>query len=281
MFINFLIYLFVFLLGLCIGSFLNCVIYRLEQSKTLKGRSFCPCCKHKLSWKDLFPFFSFIFLGGKCRYCHKKISIQYPVLELATGALFLIIFNLKFGISNQFEIVKFLNLILWFYIVSVLVVVFVYDLKHYLIPDAVLLPAITITGVYRFVENLAISRWDLAENFKLGVFNPAAISNYLLAIIIAAGFFLIIWFVSGGKWMGFGDVELAVLMGIILGLPAVLVALFLAFFSGAIIGVILMVFGTKNMKSQIPFGPFLVLGTFLSLSFNQQIISWYTHLFLI
>src|ERR1035437_8529029 len=104
MILNILIDIFVFVLGVCIGSFLNCAIYRLEEEKSLKGRSFCPHCKHVLSWLDLFPIFSFIFLVGKCRYCRKKISIQYPLVELATGLTFLLIYNLKFEILNQFEI---------------------------------------------------------------------------------------------------------------------------------------------------------------------------------
>ena len=264
-------YIFVFLLGLCIGSFLNCVIYRMEEQKTLNGRSFCPNCKHTLAWYDLFPVFSFLFLGGKCRYCKKSISFQYPAVELATGLLFLLIYNLKFEILNQFEIFKFLNilnLIFLFYIASSLVVIFIYDLKHYLIPDIVLLPAIFITFIFRVIE-------ALNSNFKF------QISNYLLAVAIAAGFFLLIWLVSGGRWMGFGDVKLAVLMGLLLSWPDILLALFLAFFSGAAIGLALMIWKKKNLKSEVPFGPFLIFGTFIALFWGPQIIQWYLNLFLI
>jgi leader peptidase (prepilin peptidase)/N-methyltransferase len=115
-----LIYIFVALFGLCIGSFLNVVIYRTEEEKSFaKGRSFCPSCKHSLNWKDLFPVFSFLFLGGKCRYCREKISIQYPLVELVTGLIFVLILNFKFEILNQFEIFQFLNIIFWFYVASV------------------------------------------------------------------------------------------------------------------------------------------------------------------
>ena len=276
MFINYLVIFFVFIFGLCIGSFLNCVIYRLEQKKSLKGRSFCPHCKHKLLWKDLFPVFSFLFLKGKCRYCHKKISIQYPLVELATGLIFIIIFNLKFEILNQFEIFKFLNLAFLFYIAGSLIVIFVYDLKQYIIPDKVLFPAIIITFIFRILEfwNLGLFR-----NFKLEIGNSATILNFLLAALIASGFFFIIWLISGGRWMGFGDVKLAILMGFLLGMPNVLAALFLAFLFGAIIGIILMVFKKKSLKSEIPFGPFLIAGTFAAIIYGNQIIQWYLNFF--
>jgi prepilin signal peptidase PulO-like enzyme (type II secretory pathway) len=270
-FISLTVYIFIFLLGLCIGSFLNCFIYRLEKGKSLKGRSFCPHCKHILSWYDLFPVLSFLFLGGKCRYCKKNILIQYPLVEVVTGLIFLLIFNLKFEIFNQFEISKFLNIIFLFYIASVLIIIFVYDLKHYIIPDKVLWPAIAIAFIYQ-----------LFSNFKF------QIVNYLLAVVIAAGFFLVIFLISKGKWMGFGDVKLAVLMGLLLGFSNVLAALFLAFFFGAIIGIILMIFGRKSasadgggwrMKSEIPFGPFLITGTFIAMLYGNQIIHWYLSFF--
>ncbi len=265
--------IFVFLFGVIIGSFLNCVIYRLEQEKSLQGRSFCPNCKHTLSWMDLFPVFSWVFLAGKCRYCAKKISMQYPAVEIVTGLIFLAIYNFKFEILNQFEILKFLNLAFLLYVASVLIIIFIYDLKHYIIPDKVLFPAIFVTVFFRFFENLAISNWILNSNFKF------QISNYILAAIIASGFFLIIFLISRGKWMGFGDVKLAILMGLLLGLPNVLAALFIAFFLGAIIGVILMALQKKGLKSEIPFGPFLIAGTFFAMLFGNQIVQWYLNQF--
>jgi len=247
-FIYFLFGVFVFVLGLVVGSFLNCFVYRLEKKESIKGRSFCPHCRHQLSWHDLFPIFSFLFLRGKCRHCKKKISWQYPVVEIAVGLIFLLIFSFQFSIFNT----AFL-----FYIASSLVIIFIYDLKHYIIPDRVLFPAIIITIIYR-----------LLENFPLFL-------NYFWAVAVASGFFLFIFFISRGRWMGFGDVKLAILMGLLLGLPNVLVALFLAFFFGAVIGVILMVRGKKELKSEIPFGPFLILGTFISLLWGNLIVAWY------
>jgi leader peptidase (prepilin peptidase)/N-methyltransferase len=137
----------------------------------------------------------------------------------------------------------------------------------------VLFPAIVITFIYRLFGNLVNSNWILNSNFKF------QISNYLLAALIASSFFLIIFLISRGRAMGFGDVKLAVLMGLLLGLPNVLVALFLAFLFGAIIGVILMVFKKKSLKSEIPFGPFLIAGTFIAMLYGNQIIQWYLNFF--
>jgi len=262
MFINYLISFFVFIFGLCIGSFLNCAIYRLEKKKNLKGRSFCPHCKHPLSWLDLFPVFSFLFLRGRCRYCKKNISWQYPAVELATGLVFLLIFVF----ANDFSIFGLINLSFLFYVVSALVVIFVYDLKHYIIPDKVLFPAIIITFLYRLIENLLVGDYEL-------------IYNFILASVIASVFFLVIFLISKGKWMGFGDVKLAILMGLLLGVPNVLVALFLAFFFGAIIGVVLMISERKSLKSEIPFGPFLIAGTFAAMICGNHIIQWYLNFF--
>ncbi len=293
--------IFVFVLGVCIGSFLNCVIYRLEQKKKITGRSFCPNCKHTLAWQDLFPVFSFLFLQGKCRYCKKKISIQYPLVELATGVIFLLIFLVSLRASPQAGaaiqsmctkpldcfVASLLAMTLWFYAASALIIIFVYDLKNYIIPDRILIPAIFIAFIYRILEFLNFGHWDLFGIWKLGFGIFAPFLNYLLAVVIAAGFFFAIFLVSKGRWMGFGDVKLAVLMGLLLGLPNVLVALFLAFFFGAIIGIILMVLPAslqggqkKGLKSEIPFGPFLIIGTFVALFWGQEIISWYLNLFI-
>lgn len=275
-----LISFFVFLFGLCIGSFLNCVIYRLEQNKKINGRSFCPHCKHNLFWKDLFPVFSFLFLGGKCRYCRKKISIQYPLVELATGILFILIFwSLGFDWGLGFRIWDLIRLCFMFYFLCSMIIIFVYDLKHYLIPDAVLLPAIIVAFLYRLFDNLAIRQLDLTGNWKLEIGNSATILNYFLAVLIASGFFLFIFLISGGKWMGFGDVKLAVLLGLFLGFPNILTALFLAFFFGAAIGLMLMALGKKGLKSEIPFGPFLITGTFIALFLGEGIMQWYARLF--
>ncbi len=265
MFINLFILLSVFLFGLIIGSFLNCLIYRLEkraetEKKACKkgscaffqGRSFCPHCRHTLSWRDLIPVLSFFLLRGKCRYCFQKISWQYPIVEIATGLLFLLIFNFQFSIFN-------------FIIVPFLIIIFVYDLKHYIIPDKIIYPAIGIALIYNF--QFLFNQFSI---FKLSI----------LSALLAAGFFLTIVMVTRGRGMGVGDIKLAFLMGLFLGFPNILLALFSAFLIGAIIGTGLIIFKNKTLKSEIPFGPFLVGGTLIALFWGEQIVNWYFNLFL-
>lgn len=251
--ISLCINLFVFILGLIIGSFLNCVIYRLEADKSfLFGRSFCPQCNHTLSGWDLIPVLSFLFLKGKCRYCQKPISIQYPLVELATGLLFLLIFN-----STFYD----LPLTIYYLLITCfLILIFIYDLKHYIIPDQIIYSAILISFLYLLITNHLMP-------------------NTILSALGASGFFLLIYLVSRGQWLGFGDVKLAFLMGLFLGFPHILVALFLSFFIGAVVGLLLIAKGKKTLKSEVPFGPFLVIGTIIAFLYGQRLINWYLNLF--
>jgi prepilin signal peptidase PulO-like enzyme (type II secretory pathway) len=255
---EFLIYFFVFIFGLAIGSFLNCAIYRLETGESfLKGRSYCPHCKHVLSWKDLIPIFSFLILKGKCRYCEKKISFQYPLVELLTGILFVLAIPIYGGRTS-------IDLIFYWILTCFLIIIFVYDLKHYLIPDKIIYPAIAIA----FLNQILTSNIQhLTTNLILG--------------ILPSLFFLAIILISHEAWMGWGDFKLSILMGIFLGWPKILVALFFAFFSGAIVGLILIFLKRKTIKSQIPFAPFLVSGTFFSTFLGEKIIDWYLNLILL
>ncbi|MDO8530209.1 MAG: prepilin peptidase [bacterium] len=261
----FIFYLFIFLLGLSVGSFLNVVILRLQKEEKLTGRSYCPHCKHMLAWTDLIPVASFLWLGGKCRYCHKKISGQYPLVEISTAAVFLLI-------ANQVGIFDLTRLFFLWYIASVLIVIFVYDLKHYIIPDKILFPAIIITFAYHLVFNFY-----------------ALFSHFLWAGLLASGFFASIYFISKGAWMGFGDVKLAVLLGLLLGFPNILLGLFLAFFFGAIIGMGAIFLNPSTgsgqvkigLKSEMPFAPFLILGTFIAMLWGEEIIGWYLHFLII
>jgi len=272
---------FVFLFGLAVGSFLNSVIFRLAASEEASlapmgrkqgksafvGRSSCPKCAHALAWYDLIPLLSFVLLQGKCRYCKKQISWQYPIVEISTAAVFLLIFNAKFLISNQFLISNFLNFsLLYFWIIaSFLIIIFVYDLKYYLIPDSVVYSGIGVTFLYRVFEIWNFGNWDLFWNLEFGIW------------ILAPLFFLAIYLLSRGRWLGFGDVKLAILMGLFLGWPNILIALFCAFFLGALVGVSLVLSGKKAWKSQVPFGPFLIAGTFVALFWGKQLMDFYLH----
>jgi prepilin signal peptidase PulO-like enzyme (type II secretory pathway) len=248
-------------MGLIIGSFLNSIIYRLERSDSgqsfLKGRSFCPHCKHQLSWRDLIPIFSFLILNGKCLYCSKKISWQYPLVELATGLLFVSVYYfLRSDLQWRLDF-----LIFDFIISSFLIIVFVYDLKYYIIPDKVIYPAIGVALIFDFLKS-----------------DILGISGFLLSAFCAAAFFFLIVLISRGKGMGVGDIKLAFLMGLFLGWPNIVVALFSAIVLGAIIGIGLIISGKKTLKSEVPFGPFLVAGTFLALFWGEKIINFYLNL---
>jgi len=263
-----LISILIFLTGLIIGSFLNCLIYRLEKKENfLKGRSYCPHCHHQLNWLDLIPILSFIFLKGKCRYCGKKISFQYPLVEISTALIFLLILNFQFSILNQFLIFNFQTLInlTYFLVISCfLIVIFVYDFKHYIIPDKIIYPAIAVALIFNF-------QFLISNQFLI-------FKSSILSALGAAAFFLTIVLISRGKGMGGGDVKLAFLMGLILSWPNILLALFFAFVTGAIMGTGLIIAGKKTLKSQVPFGPFLVLGTFIALFWGDKIINWYLRL---
>lgn len=266
----------VFVFGLAIGSFLNAVIYRLEKGESaLRGRSYCPHCKHQLVWYDLIPLLSFVLLKGRCRYCQGKISLQYPLVELAAGFLFVAVFWFGIpwpgqGVDNltKLSFQQVLGLLYFWAVVSTLIVIFVYDLKHFLIPDKILLLAIGIVALWKIFEFLEIE-------------TPVPLITSLLAGFGASAFFLAVYLVSQGRWMGFGDVKLAFLLGLFLGWPFILVALFAAFCLGAIVGLVLIAFKKKGLKSEVPFAPFLIIGTAIAFFFGSNILSWYLGLFLV
>ena len=258
------IYPILFTFGLAVGSFLNCLIYRLEIDSKPTGRSFCPSCKHKLSWKDLIPLFSYLSLKGRCRYCGKKISFQYPLVEIATGILFLLV-----GINlNPVLALDHLRLVLTLAVFSLLVVVFVYDLRHFIIPNKIIYPVIFVTLA------LLVSKSFLASDYSL------ILNNIITGAIVFLSF-LAIYLLSRGKGIGFGDVRYAFFMGLFLGFPEVLVGLFLSFVIGAIIGVTFIILGRKGRKDMIPFGPFLVFGTVTAYLYGSELINLYLDLILI
>lgn len=247
----------VFLFGLFIGSFLNVLIDRVpKEESVVLGRSYCDSCKKKLRWFDLIPVLSFIFLGGKCRYCHSPLSSYYPLVEIITGFMFVLVFIfLSNGIKNyELRIMNVIDLIYYCFIISSLIVVFFTDLKYGIIPDKILYPAILISLVYIILNTKYL------------------ILSHLLSAVGAFLFFLLLYLITRGKGMGFGDIKLSFLMGFILGLPAIIFALYIAFLTGAIVGVILVLWGKKKLKGAIPFGPFLVLGTILSIFLEETLI---------
>lgn len=260
-------YILLFIIGLFLGSFLNCVVYRVYNNKSfIKGRSFCPTCEHKLGVLDLIPLYSFLTLKGKCRYCGKKISLEYPLVEIFTGLVFLavaVLTNANF-FTTGFLNLEFLSLIFYLFIASYFIMIFIFDFKWFIIPDGLTFSAIIITLVYLFTQTFLLNAITIDQLFL------TVVSTFIVFL-----FFFALYFFSGGKAMGFGDVKLVIFLGLILGFPKVLPALFIAFGVGAVVGLVMMALKKKGMKSEIPFGPFLVLGTFLALFFGDYLINWY------
>lgn len=260
------------LFGFIVGSFSNALIWRMHSGESIvKGRSHCVHCGHTLAWYDLIPMVSFVMLRGHCRYCAVPISLQYPLVEVLNAALlaFITWHALQF-INPSTDFIFYIVYTVFLAIVfSGLLVILVYDLKHYLIPDNVLFPLTLVSGVWYGVGTIFFDFYTGPEML-----------NAAYAALIALSFFLVLFLVSAGRWMGFGDVKLAFFMGLFLGYPAILVALFFAFTSGAIIGVALIALKMKTIKSQVPFGPFLIAGTFVAFFWSNQIVSWYFGLLL-
>ncbi|MDP3954932.1 MAG: prepilin peptidase [bacterium] len=259
-----LLYLLIFVLGLCIGSFLNVLIYRLPLSLSLGGRSFCPKCKKKISWYDNIPLVSFILLRGKCRHCHSPISWQYPMVELLTGILVLgVSLRVLGGIRDVGGIGGWIELVYLLFLVSALIVIFFVDLKHEIIPDSLVYPTIVLTVVFLiFNQQSAINNQQLP------------LTNNLITSFVSGLFFLALYLVTRGRGMGFGDVKFAFLMGLVLGFPNILLALYGAFLTGAILGVILILIRRKRFGMHIPFGPFLAFWTLIALFWGKEILEW-------
>jgi prepilin signal peptidase PulO-like enzyme (type II secretory pathway) len=246
-------------IGLIVGSFLNVVILRLHAGQDFtRGRSSCPHCRHVLSPLELVPVASWLALRGRCKACGKPISIQYPLVELLTAALFVLAY-LAHPFATYGEL---LILILWLYILGGLIVLAVYDLRWYLLPDKVLLPLIMPAAAILIGEAL-ISR------------SPhVIIGPVLAALVFGGGFYLLAW-VSKGRWMGGGDIKLAFVMGLLLGLQKTALAMLVSFVSASIIGMTLIGLGRKTRRDHIPFGPFLILGTVLAYLYGAQLLMWY------
>ncbi|PIS42295.1 MAG: prepilin peptidase [Candidatus Kerfeldbacteria bacterium CG08_land_8_20_14_0_20_40_16] len=238
----------IFLFGLIIGSFLNSVIFRLHQKRSfLEGRSYCPKCRHQLSVRDLIPVVSFLIQKGKCRYCQKKISWQYPLVELATALVFIALY-LNFGLSLKFFIYSLYSFFL--------IVIFVYDLKYYLVLDGVAIPAILLG----FLGSLIIGM---------------SLTKLLIGGIIGLGFFLIQFVVSKGKWIGGGDLRLGLMCGFMVGWPNISLLLFLTYLIGAMVAIALLSLKRKKWGDVLPLGIFISFATMVVLLFGDGIIHWY------
>ena len=243
----------IFILGLIVGSFSNVCIYRIPRNESIIfPASHCPKCHSPIKPADNIPLLSYILLKGRCRNCKSKISIQYPIVELLTGLIYLIIY-LVYGLSIQSLIYIILS--------SALVIISFIDLNEQIVPDVISLPGIVI-------------------GFIISFFVPyISFINSALGILVGGGIILIIGLAGSAIFkkeaMGGGDVKLAAMVGAFLGWKYIIISLFLGFFIGALAGILLILSKIKSREDDIPFGPFIVLGSFITLLWGEKIISWY------
>jgi leader peptidase (prepilin peptidase) / N-methyltransferase len=242
-----------FVFGAIIGSFLNVVALRYNSGLTLFGRSHCPSCGMTLRALELVPIASFLVFGRRCRGCKARISWQYPAVEVLTGLVFATTFDPGLSmLSNVLVLSTF----------SLFIALSVYDLRHQIIPDGLVYAATLISFIYRLIEG-------------------GSAIDYLAGPLLSA-FFAAIWLLSRGRAMGFGDAKLALAVGLLLGGAQGFSGIILSFWIGAAFGVALMLLSRTNplspqhkqitIKSAIPFAPFIVLGAWLSLIFQLDLL---------
>jgi leader peptidase (prepilin peptidase) / N-methyltransferase len=255
--------------GVIIGSFLNVYIYRFHTGKSLAGSSHCLSCGNSLKWFELFPLLSYLGLRGRCRTCGCHIPGRYFLVELVTGLLFAATLLLTLDVPTL--------LFLWF-ILSVLVVITVYDLYHFIIPDSLTL-ALTaaVTGL------LGYEYW----------LHPVSLEGVIIAVAAALGgaaFYLTLWLVSKGTWLGFGDVKLAFPLGLLVGPAAVFSFVVLSFWIGAAVSLLIIAYQkwqrgkaalpltqkALTMKSAVPFAPFLVASSLVILFSHFNVLSLFS-----
>lgn len=264
----------IFLLGIALGSFVNALVWRVYQQSLSakkrvasdarlslsKGRSMCTHCQHELAWYDLLPVISWLSLAGKCRYCRQSIGWQYPAVEIVTAVLFVVSYMYwpqeLLGVTYQ------LSFALWLAAIVGLVALFVYDARWMLLPDRIVFPLIGLASVYAVLQIIAQSSIGTA----------AAIAG---SVFVSSGIFYILYQVSAGRWIGGGDVKMGIALGLFLCSP-VLACLML--FTASLLGIVYALI-TGLAKSQkikvVPFGPMLILATYITMLWGSRIVDWY------
>jgi leader peptidase (prepilin peptidase)/N-methyltransferase len=283
-----LIYVFLTILGLMMGSFAGATVWRLrarqliedkaagetvdkEEYKTLapltknkfaSDRSRCLHCGHLLAWYDLLPLGSWLSTKGRCRYCHQKIGNFEPLIEICTALFFIgSYFFWPQSFMDPFVVAHF---VLWLIAGVMLVILFAYDMKWYLLPNRVVFPLIAISAVIAF---LVLTRThDVA----------GALLSLCISVAILSGLYFVLWVASKGAWIGFGDVKLGLALALLLGQWQLA---FLALFAANLIGLLVvlpgMFSGKVSRKTRVPFGPLLILGTGIAMLGGTSLIQWY------
>lgn len=233
------LYMVIFVVGLALGSFLNVVEWRgYRGTSWAKGRSKCRTCEKQLAWYDIVPLMSFFLLAGKCRHCKKNISRQYLIVELWMGLASVLLLSIH-GVSPF--------LVRDMVIVWALTFIFITDLKYLYVEEIFVLAA---SGVLFFISGIMGWRsWD----------------QMIVGVAVAAGFFLLQYLISKGRWIGRGDISIGVFMGVTLGWPLVLIGLLIAYVSGALIEGTKVLMHKRNLKDRVALGTYLSVGTFIAL----------------
>jgi len=254
----------IFIVGLCFGSFLNVIIYRLpEQLSLVSPPSRCPACSKKLGFVELLPVIGYLLIRGRCRQCNIIISPRYPVIELVTGLLFLFTY-FHFSFSLEF----FIYLTLLFILFGIAMI----DLAYRIVPNSLVATGL-IAGFLFYLPGLVnylidLPAWIIAQREPL---------DALYGMLLGGGILLIIFLVSRGG-MGAGDLKLIILIGFYVGLRGTALVLLLGFMMGALIGVTFMILGKLTRKDALPFAPFLSLAALIEIFQGEQIWDWYINL---
>lgn len=246
-------YLLIFIFGLIIGSFIGAYTYRWPRGISInKGRSMCPKCKKKINWYDNIPLLSYLLLAGKCRNCKKKISIRYPLIEFSTTLLFVAVYTFKGATLQGLPLQGVWVLPYLLAVTAALIIIFVIDLEHKLIPDE--------ATFFIFTMSSLALLFSTDDNFY----------RIFFCAFLASFFFLFLNFITKGRGMGLGDVKLVLALGLVFTDWKILIVwLFLSFIIGAIVGVFLIAIGKAKWGRQIAFGPFIIASFFITLFWGK------------
>jgi prepilin signal peptidase PulO-like enzyme (type II secretory pathway) len=268
-----------FILGLACGSFVNALVWRLHENtkkqntkskklSILNGRSLCPNCRHQLSWYDLIPVVSWLLLRGRCRYCKKPISKHYPIVEIVAGLVFAgsyLLWPVAVHENGQW-----LLLATWLGASVGLLALAVYDLYWMMLPNIIIYPTLIIAVAGRLAYIAIFDNRPLHSIFL-----------WALSVLIASGSFYVLFIVSKGKWIGFGDVRLGLITGTLLADPAESLAMiFLASIIGTMVILPALLSSKKTLASKLPYGPFLISATAIMVLFGDSLLDWYKGLIL-
>ncbi|MEK7634378.1 MAG: prepilin peptidase [Patescibacteria group bacterium] len=285
-------YIILFVLGSIIGSFINVITLRYNlgdkifSKKNIGGRSHCLYCNKQLVWYELLPIFSFLIQKGKCRNCHNKLFLQYPLIEILNGLIFVFIpfYLINFQSIIQLSNYQLLIAVIWILIFELFLLLSIIDFRHYIIPDQINL-LLGILGLILIFINNRLNNFDIITGSFIGHY--AAIFgirenifiNHIFASFLAMAFLGIIIIASRGRGMGWGDFKLVGALGLIFGWPDILMIILLSFIIGAIFVFPLLIKRKKTMKDIIPFGPFLIIASAVVFFFGYKLTDFYFGLF--